>query len=56
VALCDLTAHALSAKLGAGEISAVELTESSLDRIGRVDQDVNAFITVTDAPAPGGTR
>ncbi len=45
--LCDLTAHELSRRLGAGEISAVELTASSLERVERVDREVKAFLTLT---------
>lgn len=51
MALCDLTAHELAAKLSAGDITAEELTASALDRIGRVDQEVNAFVTLTDIDA-----
>ena len=51
MALCDLSATELGAKLRAGDITAAELTESALNRIGEVDQDVHAFITVTDTDA-----
>ncbi len=45
--LCDLTGSALSAKLASGEVSAVEIVESSLDRIEAVDDDLHAFLTPT---------
>jgi aspartyl-tRNA(Asn)/glutamyl-tRNA(Gln) amidotransferase subunit A len=45
--LCDLTGAELSAKLSAGEVSAVEVLESSLSRIDAVDGDVGAFLTRT---------
>ena len=45
--LCDLTGAELAAKLAAGEISAVELTESSLRRVEAVDDRLNAFLTLT---------
>jgi len=51
MALCDLTATELGTKLRAGDITSAELTESALGRIGDVDQDVHAFITVTDTDA-----
>jgi aspartyl-tRNA(Asn)/glutamyl-tRNA(Gln) amidotransferase subunit A len=45
--LCDLTASALSAKLAAREISAVELTDSCLARMEAVDDRVGAMLTRT---------
>lgn len=51
MALCDLSAIELGTKLRAGDITAAELTESALNRISEVDQDVHAFITVTDTDA-----
>jgi aspartyl-tRNA(Asn)/glutamyl-tRNA(Gln) amidotransferase subunit A len=45
--LCDLTGAELVAKLGAGEVSAVEILESSLARIEAVDDEVHAFLTRT---------
>ena len=45
--LCDLTGTELAAKLRAGEITAVELAESSLRRLEEVDERLNAFLTPT---------
>ncbi len=45
--LCDLTGTELAAKLRAGEITAVELAESSLRRLDAVDERLNAFLTPT---------
>jgi aspartyl-tRNA(Asn)/glutamyl-tRNA(Gln) amidotransferase subunit A len=45
--LCDLTATELSSKLGAGDISALELARSSLARVDAVDDRVRAFLTPT---------
>jgi aspartyl-tRNA(Asn)/glutamyl-tRNA(Gln) amidotransferase subunit A len=45
--LCDLSAAELSAKLGAGDITAVGLAESALRRVEAVDERVNAFLTLT---------
>ena len=45
--LCDLTGADLSAKLRAGEITAVALAESSLARREAVDDRVGAFLTPT---------
>ncbi len=44
---CDLTGSELTAQLRSGDISAVELTESSLRRVRAVDGDVKAFLTLT---------
>jgi aspartyl-tRNA(Asn)/glutamyl-tRNA(Gln) amidotransferase subunit A len=41
----------LSAKLAAREVSARELTEYYLERIGRLDPTLNAFVTVTAGQA-----
>ena len=49
--LCDLHAHGLSAALAKGEITAVELAESSLRRVEQVDEQVKAFLTVTSRVA-----
>jgi aspartyl-tRNA(Asn)/glutamyl-tRNA(Gln) amidotransferase subunit A len=51
MALCDLSATELGVKLRRGDVTAAELTESALSRIGEVDQDIHAFITVTDTDA-----
>jgi aspartyl-tRNA(Asn)/glutamyl-tRNA(Gln) amidotransferase subunit A len=45
--LCDLTAADLAGRLSAGEISAVELADSCLERIERVDEQLHAFLTPT---------
>ncbi|MEA2521071.1 MAG: aspartyl-tRNA(Asn)/glutamyl-tRNA(Gln) amidotransferase subunit [Actinomycetota bacterium] len=45
--LCDRTATELAGKLRAGEITAVELAESSLARVEAVDDRVAAFLTKT---------
>ena len=45
--LCDLPGSELAAKLAAREITAVELTESSLARVQAVDDRVKAFLTLT---------
>ena len=47
VDLCDLSGSELTAKLAAGEITTVELTESSLARVEAVDDRVKAFLTLT---------
>ena len=46
-ALYELTIHAAWAALQRGDFSAVELTQSLLDRIAQVDGQVNAYLTVT---------
>ncbi len=46
-ALYELTLHAAWAALQRGDFSAVELTQSLLDRIAQVDGQVNAYLTVT---------
>ncbi|HTG47310.1 MAG TPA: Asp-tRNA(Asn)/Glu-tRNA(Gln) amidotransferase subunit GatA [Actinomycetota bacterium] len=45
--LCDQDGATLSAKLTAGEVSAVEIVRSSLERIERVDPQLHAFLTPT---------
>jgi aspartyl-tRNA(Asn)/glutamyl-tRNA(Gln) amidotransferase subunit A len=47
IELCDMTGAAISAKLRAGEVSAVAILESSLARIDAVDDAVHAFLTRT---------
>ena len=49
--LYDLTAHELAAKLAAREVSAREVTDAILDRIGEVEGHVKAFVTVTESVA-----
>ena len=51
--LCDLTAHELAETLRAGEASATEVLESSLRRVGAVEKDVGAFLTLTEQVARG---
>ena len=45
--LCDRTGTELSAQLRAGEITAVELTDSSLTRLEAVNDQLGAFLSVT---------
>jgi aspartyl-tRNA(Asn)/glutamyl-tRNA(Gln) amidotransferase subunit A len=45
--LCDQTGTELAARLRAGEVSAVEIVRSSLERVGAVDDRVKAFLTLT---------
>jgi aspartyl-tRNA(Asn)/glutamyl-tRNA(Gln) amidotransferase subunit A len=47
--LVRLSAADLSAKLTAGDVSAVEVAQAHLDRIAAVDGDVHAFLHVSDA-------
>ena len=49
--LYDLTAHELAAKLKTREVSAREVTDAVLQRIGQVEGHVMAYITVTEAVA-----
>ena len=49
--LHEHTATELLAKLAAGEVSAVELTQMCLDRIGSTDSKINAFISVQSSEA-----
>ena len=46
MALNQATAHELSARLQQGEITARQLVEAALDRIGAIDGQINAFISV----------
>ena len=46
----------LSGMLGAGEVSAVEVTESVLERLRSVEEDVKAFITITEEEARAKAR
>src|SRR3972149_2683327 len=50
MALIDLTATELLARLKSGEITSVKLTRAYLDRIGQCDGKVKAFLRI-DAPA-----
>ena len=45
--LCELPAHKLVEGLKRGEFSAVEILDSTLDRIDHVEEQVRAFITLT---------
>ena len=46
MALNQATAHELSARLQRREITARQLVEAALDRIGQIDGQINAFISV----------
>ena len=46
MALNQATAHELSDRLQQGEITARQLVEAALDRIGEIDGQINAFISV----------
>jgi aspartyl-tRNA(Asn)/glutamyl-tRNA(Gln) amidotransferase subunit A len=48
MSLITLSAADLSAKLGSGEVSSVEVTRAHLDRIEAVDADVHAFLHVNE--------
>ncbi|MGI4788422.1 MAG: Asp-tRNA(Asn)/Glu-tRNA(Gln) amidotransferase subunit GatA [Janthinobacterium lividum] len=49
--LYELTAHEIAAKLTSREVSAREVTDSVLDRIGDIEGHVKAYVTVTEAIA-----
>ncbi len=49
----NLSIVELSAGLHSGEFSSIELTRLFLERIGRYDERLNSFITVTEASALG---
>ncbi|WP_026549620.1 Asp-tRNA(Asn)/Glu-tRNA(Gln) amidotransferase subunit GatA [Arthrobacter sp. Br18] len=49
--LIRLSADALSLRLRAGEVSAVEVTQAHLDRIAAVDGSINAFLHVNTEQA-----
>ncbi|MBM3239529.1 Asp-tRNA(Asn)/Glu-tRNA(Gln) amidotransferase subunit GatA [Candidatus Poribacteria bacterium] len=49
--LYQLTAHELHEKLKQGEITSVELTKSVFDRIRAIENDIKAYITLTEEPA-----
>ncbi|MGA9525157.1 MAG: Asp-tRNA(Asn)/Glu-tRNA(Gln) amidotransferase subunit GatA [Myxococcaceae bacterium] len=49
--LTDLTLLELSHRLGSGEVSSVEVTKHCLDRIGRLDGKVHAFLRIDEAGA-----
>ena len=50
------TAGELSGMLGTGQVSAVEVTESVLERLRSVEEDVKAFITITEDEARAKAR
>lgn len=47
MSLTDLTLHAMQQRLRNKEVTSVELTRAFLERIGSVDQRINAYLTVT---------
>ena len=49
--LYELTAHELATKLDTREVSAREVTDAVLERIGEVEGHVKAYVTVTEAVA-----
>ncbi len=49
--LFELTAHEIADKLASREVSAREVTDAVLNRIGDVEGHVKAFVTVTEAQA-----
>src|SRR5918997_1073947 len=51
--LLNLTAHELSEKIGAGEVSASEAAEAANRRVEEVDGDLNSFVTATPVLALG---
>ncbi len=51
MSLTDLTIHELHDRLRTGELTAVDLTRSYLERIAAVDGRVNAYLTVCEGPA-----
>ncbi len=51
--LHDLTALEQGAAIKAGEVSSLELVEHYLERIGRLDESLGAFVTVTADRARG---
>jgi aspartyl-tRNA(Asn)/glutamyl-tRNA(Gln) amidotransferase subunit A len=54
--LTGLTASDLAAKLQAGEVSSVEVTQAHLDRIAAVDSTVHAFLHVNEGGALAAAR
>jgi aspartyl-tRNA(Asn)/glutamyl-tRNA(Gln) amidotransferase subunit A len=54
--LTRMTAAGLAAAIAAGEVSAVEVTEAHLDRIGQVDPQVHAFLHVSADGARAAAR
>jgi len=54
--LIRLTAAELGAKLAAGDVSSVEVTQAHLDRIAAVDGDVHAFLHVNSDALDAAAR
>ncbi len=54
--MIEQTAAELSAALSRGEVSSVELTQAYLDRIGKYNEALNAFITVCEESALAQAR
>ena len=54
--MIEKTVAELSVALASGDISSVELTQVYLDRIARLNADLNAFITVCDESAMDQAR
>src|SRR6267154_5736426 len=54
--LTGMTAAALAAAIAAGEVSAAEVTEAHLARIGAVDTQVHAFLHVAADSARAAAR
>lgn len=54
--LTRLTAAELSAGIAAGEVSAVEVTQAHLDRVGAVDPDTHAFLHLDSEGALAAAR
>ncbi len=52
----ELTAEQIASALAAGEVTSVEVTQEHLDRIGRVDGDVHAFLQVDAEGALAAAR
>ncbi len=51
MALIDLTATELLARLNRGEVTSVEVTQAFLDRIAKLDGQVQAFLRVDSSAA-----
>jgi aspartyl-tRNA(Asn)/glutamyl-tRNA(Gln) amidotransferase subunit A len=49
--LCDLTGHELAERLRSRETTATEVLESTLRRIGALNERLNTFLTVTEEEA-----
>ncbi|MBD8080473.1 Asp-tRNA(Asn)/Glu-tRNA(Gln) amidotransferase subunit GatA [Cellulosimicrobium arenosum] len=54
--LTRLSAAELAARLGAGDVSSVEVTQAHLDRIDQVDESVHAFLHVSSEDALATAR